>query len=142
MKTPKKRSLEQKVEDFLQDMQWLFECGNFERHVTFKDQDEDGKMCEIKYEEDYQRIYIKIYPNFKGETPYYQRKALLHELSHIFCIPMNLLNLDLLDGRFHTREEMKFAHERATSKIENILDGLLQGKYKYALQAYKRYLEP
>jgi hypothetical protein len=134
--------LEAKVRDFLDDIQCAFECQNFERSIKFEDSDQDNNMCDVRYQEDYQRFSITIYPVFKTYPPEDQRKALLHELSHIITIPLSKINEDILNGTFHSRRDMRFAVERATSKIENILDGLLTGRLSYAVKAYARYLEP
>ena len=104
------------------------------------EKDEDNRMCEIKMEEDYQRLGLTIYPIFFNHSAEEQRKALLHEMCHTFTIPLSMLNKEILEGTFHSRNEMDFAHERACSKIENVLDALLQGRLRYASKAYKKYL--
>lgn len=138
----RKRNTKKKIMEFMSDMQWLFECGNFDRIIVYPEKDKDHLMAEMSMEEDYQRIKLTIYPTFFKEREEDQRKALLHELSHIFTIPLSCIGKELLDGKFHSREEICFAHERAASKIENVLDALLQGRFKYAKKAYEKYLKP
>lgn len=71
-----------------------------------------------------------------------QRKMILHELCHTITLPSKILFYDFIDGnRTATKDQSLFLNERETSQIENIIDGLLQGKFKYATKAYAKYIE-
>jgi hypothetical protein len=128
------------IEKFLEEIQWLFNINNFDRRLSIMKEDEDDKCAEVTFVEDYQRIKIKIYPCFFKDNPKEQRKALLHELCHCITIPINRLTVDFMHGKAVTEETIRHEHEKATSKIENILDGLLQGRFQYARTAYNNYL--
>ena len=130
-----------KIIDLVNGLQWLFNVNGFEREIIFEKENEKGKGAEIIYEENYQRLTIKIYPLFFEESLDFQRKIILHELCHCLTMPQKLLSCDLNDGLLVTINQIKTENERATSRIENILDGLLQGRLKYAKEAYEKYLE-
>lgn len=130
-----------KVCKFLDDIDWLFAIQNFDRNIVLKEKDEDNKCAEITFEEDYQRITVNIYPTFFKQTDKEQRKALLHELCHTITIPMNQLSIDFIRGKAVTEETFYSTMERATSQIENILDGLLRGRFKYASKAYQGFVK-
>lgn len=130
-----------RIMKFLEDMQWLFQVQNYDRKLTLMKENDGDKCAEVTFNEDYQRIKIKIYPCFFEETLVEQRKALLHEFCHTITIPMNKIMIDFIQGKSVTEETACNIHERSTSQIENILDGLLQGKLSYARRAYKNYLK-
>lgn len=136
-----KSQTKKRILDLLGQMDWLFGLNNFERELIFKKVDEDDKGAEIAFEENYQRVTINIYPAYFEEKVEYQRKILLHEFCHCITIPSKCLGYDLLDGELVTRGQIKQENERMTSKFENILDGLLQGKLRYASKAYKDYVK-
>lgn len=126
---------------FLEDLDWLFQIQNIQKKIEYFKEDEDSKAAEITYREDYQTINLKIYPCFFEESPEDQRKLLLHELCHTITLPMNRALIEYMQGKAITEETARVLHERATSQIENILDGLLQGRMRYALRGYKDYLD-
>lgn len=134
-----------RIEKFLEEMQWLFQIQNFERKLTIAKNDEDEndekKAAEITFDETYQFIRIKIFPCFFKETLKDQRKYLLHELCHTITLPEKLLLHNMIDGKLVTQEEIRKANEKATSQIDNILDGLLQGRMSYARKGYSNYLQ-
>lgn len=129
-----------KVRTFLDEIQWLFQINNFDRQIVIKTEADGDLACEITYEEDYQRITIKIFPCFFTNNFQDQRKMILHELCHTITIPSKRLADDLLEGKLKTKDEIRDINERTTSQIENILDALLRGRSKYATQAYRNYL--
>jgi len=131
----------QRVINFLTDIEWLFGIQNFDRKLTFKNEDDGGKEAEVNFDEEYQRITVKIYPCFWGESLADQRKALLHELCHSITLPSKVLFWDFIDGKATTKDHANDVNERATSQIENILDGLLRGRFKYAKRAYSEYIK-
>lgn len=136
-----KKQTIKRVENFLSDIDGLFSVQNFEKTIVIKENNSDNLLCEISYEEDYQRITVYIYPIFFNEKPKNQRKSLLHELCHTITVPSKVLSYRLLDGKAVSFEEFKNENERATSKIENIIDGLLSGKKEYAKIAYSNYIK-
>jgi hypothetical protein len=129
-----------KIVDLLDELQWLFHLNNFDRQIVLVKEDENNKGVQITFEEEYQRITLDIYPCFFKETPEEQRKMILHELCHTITIPLKVMAYDLADGVLVTKQQLEEGSERSTSKIENILNGLLQDRLVYAKQGYKNYL--
>ena len=136
-----------RVGDLLLGMDWMFNTNQMDRSVIYvKDNPEpnefgDSVCAEIFYDEKYQRVEIKIFPNFFEKSLENQRKMLLHELCHTLTLPAKLESRKLLDGRLITADTIHDTNERFTSKIENILDDLLKGNLHYAKKAYKNYLK-
>jgi len=130
-----------RVVKFYEEIEWLFGLGHFERTIIEKEIDRDNIVATVEYDEKYQRIFVDLYPLFFTKDPIEQRKYLLHELCHCITYQLKKLSLDLRDGKVVTEDQIKFEDERATSKLENIFDGFLRGKLKYAKQAYKNYLQ-
>jgi hypothetical protein len=129
-----------RIVEFLGGIEWLFNVNGFEREIVLKEEDENYIGAEITFDEKYQRITITIYPQFFKETLQGQRKILLHELCHCLTMPQKLLACSLTEGDLVTLKQIKDENERATSRIENILDGLLRGRLKYAKEAYAGYI--
>ena len=144
-KNMKKRTIEQRVKQFLDEIDWMFQANCFERNVVFYKHDEqnDGndKIAEIYYDQKYQQIEVKIWPIFKKKSLRMQRKVLLHELCHIITIPAKIAMRKSIDGFLVHREEIETINETETSKIENIIDLLLTGNLRYAKKAYANYLK-
>lgn len=130
-----------RIQRFLDEIEWLFGVQNFEKHITLKNEDRDGVASEINYEKEYQRITIYIYPTFFRSSLDDQRKYLLHELCHIITLQSKNLAYKINDGKVVTFEEIRAENEEMTSKIENLLNGLLQDKLQYAKKAYRNYLK-
>lgn len=137
----KKEKARKRIRVFLEGMDWLFQIQNLTKRILWEKEDEEGKCAEVIYREDYQSIDIKIYPCFFEEDLVGQRKILLHELCHTITIPMNRLTLDFMRGKAVTEETVRVAHERSTSQVENILDGLLQNRLCYAKRTYNNFLK-
>lgn len=135
-----REQVKNRVRIFFEGMDWLFQIQNLSKKIDWMKEDEDGKAAEVIYREDYQTITIKIYPCFFEEEPEEQRKVLLHELCHVITIPMNRLTIEFMQGKAVTDETVRSIHERCTSQIENILDGLLQKRLQYAVRTYGEYL--
>jgi len=131
------------IEELLEGLQWLFGIQNYDRSIVLKDKDEEREdeycYAEIYFGEKYQEIELTIYPHFFKKTIEEQRKIILHELCHSITIPNKDAGYKLLDGVLVTKRELDFINERETSQVENILDGLLRGRLKYALKAYQEY---
>lgn len=134
-----------KVMVLLEQLDWMFSVQNFDRAVMFQKDDEyfddDPVHCRITYNEDYQRVTVEIFPTFFKKPLDEQRKIILHELIHTITIPLNQIAFALHAGNLYTPYQIKQSHERATSRIENILDKLLRGGMRCAKKSYKDYLK-
>lgn len=128
-----------RVIELLEQFDWMFGVKNFDRRLIWVEKEEGDKMAEIFFVEDYQQIDISLYPLFLTKSLNEQRKALLHEFCHIITLPSKQALHDLINGKFVTEERSREINETATSKIENLLDKLLQGQLTYAQEAYKKY---
>lgn len=135
---PKKQSTKL-VEKLLDGLQWLFQIQNFEKEIVINDED-DNLDASMDCEDNYQRLRLSIFPHFFEEKEATQRKIILHELCHTITLPSKKIAHDLLDGKLVTPQQIRETNEEATSKIENILDQLLQGNLTYARKAYQNYL--
>jgi hypothetical protein len=142
MATKKKK---EKIQNFINGIQWMFQIQNFSKTIVYKeadDQDEE-KLAEIYFNEPYQRIEITIYPMFFTVSEMEQRKIIIHELCHTLTLPLKSLFYFFIDGtQTTTKPQINDLVERTNCQIENIIDALLQGKMKYAKEAYKNYLTP
>lgn len=131
-----------RIEEFLNSIDWLFDLNNFDRSIKLEKTDPpDGALAMVVYVEEYREISIKIYPHFFDYSLATQRKCLLHELCHALTLPSKTAMHDLLDGKLITPEQIRRINETETSKLENILNGLLSGRIQYASRAYKKYLK-
>lgn len=132
----------QRIREFFEDIRWLFQINNFQSCIEYPTEDSDDMAAEIVFRENYQTLTLKIYPCFFEERPEEQRKIILHELCHSITIPMNKLASEFLKGDVAVTEKTLYeTMERSTSQIENILDGLLQGRMTYAKNAYKNFIK-
>ena len=125
---------------FLEEIDWLFNLNNFDRKITLKKEDDENKCGEIIYDEIYQTNTINLYPCFFKQKLEEQRKILLHELIHSITLPSKIAMTELLNGYLITPQRINSINEIETSKIENIIDGLLQNRLSYSKKAYKNYL--
>jgi predicted SprT family Zn-dependent metalloprotease len=125
------------IEEFLNSIQWLFQIQNYDRKIVVKGKSKNA--AEIWFDEKYQTIEITLYNYFFEQSLESQRKILLHELCHTITIPQKDASYKMGDGKLVTKREIDFLNEKETSIIENILDSLLQGKMKYAVEAYNNY---
>ncbi len=141
----KKRTTEQRVKQFLDEIDWMFQVNNFDKTVTMKELDfeeEDGsRVARIIYDYEYQKIEIEIYPLFKEYSIKKQRKVLLHELCHILHADSRKVMINMLDGKFTPQNGIERINETETSKTENIIDALLVGRLRYAKRAYANYIK-
>lgn len=126
---------------FLESIEWMFGVQNYEKKVVTLKEDEDEKAAEITFDEPYQTIQIRLYPIFFTKDRQFQRKAIIHELCHTITIPSKTLAFDLLNGSHVTFKHITDENERMTSKIENLLDRLLNNNLKYAKEAYADFIE-
>ena len=108
----------------------MFGIKYYDRGIVYKKEDKDGIAAEISYDEPYQRVTIYIYPSFFKETILDQKKALLHEFCHLITLPSKVLTYKIIDGGHVSFDEAKNENERATSKIENLIDALLNNRLK------------
>ncbi len=141
----KKRTIEQRVKQFLDEIDCMFQTNCFEHNIIFYKHDEqdngNDKIAEIYYDSKYQQIEIRIWPIFKKKPLRMQRKVLLHELCHIITIPSKVAMRKSIDGFLVHKEEIETINETETSKIENIIDLLMTGCLRYAKRAYTNYLK-
>lgn len=141
MKYPNKKQ-QKKVLDFLQQLQWMFGLQNYDRIVVFAKEDYKDFACKVNIEEDYQRIKITVYPCFWGNSLKNQREYILHEFCHFLTEPLTLINWNVIaNGEIQTKEHHRFAVEKSTSMIANILDKLLTDNVTFGKKAYKSYLK-
>jgi hypothetical protein len=130
-----------KIQELLYVLGYLFQIQNFEKQIVYKEKD-NGNIAEMKYEEDYQRITLYIYPTFFTQEPTEQRKTLLHELCHTITVKQAENFENYIDGkRTTTKCEINEIMEKETSQIENIIDNLLTGNCKQEIKAYKGYIK-
>lgn len=135
-----KKELRRKIVDLLTDFDWMFGTSVMDRKLVYMEDDEDGKVAEVTIHEEYQQITIRVYPCFFNHSLKEQRKALLHEFCHVISAPSRLAMFDMKDGKLITEDQIKFINEKETSRIECILDLLLQGKLTFARKAYQKYI--
>lgn len=142
-KVEKNKKTIKKIIKFLEQIDWMFSLNNFEKNIEIKSEldKEKHRTCEFSYSERYQWLTLKIWPDFFPLNSKTQRKYLLHEFCHSITLPSKTMAYDMLDGKLATHDMIDAINERATSRIENILDGLLQNKLRYAKKAYKEYLK-
>lgn len=141
MKKKQKDIAIKRIQKLLESLDWMFQINNLQRDMVLKEKDEENKAAEVVYDESYQNITINIYPCFFEHDLKNQRKMILHELCHTITLPSKLALHDFLDGKLVTPDAIYRINEKATSKIENLLDSLLRGKLQYASKAYKEYLK-
>lgn len=135
------KKYDKKIIELLEKFDWMFQTTYHDKKISIMKEDEDGKMAEIVYVQEYQQIEVRVYPLFFKHSKGEQRKALLHEMCHVINAPSKRISSELLEGKLITPEQIRMANEEATSKIENLLDRLLTGGLGYAKQAYKKYLQ-
>lgn len=137
---PKSKKQKKQILEFLEAMDWMFDLSNFDKTILFPEEDEGEKAAKFLLREDYQDVNITIYPRFFEEKKESQRKILLHELCHAITQESRTAMVNLSDGVLVTTSRISDINERETSRIENLLDALLQGRLKYARDAYAKYL--
>lgn len=141
MKNTHKKQLE-RVRKFLGDIDWFFSINNFHREIIVKDSDDaEGVAAEFYFDKKYQHIEISLYPLFFRLDQEEQRKCLLHELCHSFTLDSKEVAHNMLRGIATDEKRIASINEEMTSKFENLLHGLLIGKYRYAKRAYRDYLK-
>ncbi len=138
---PKNQKTPRRVHDLLDQLQWLFGFNNFDRSIILEPKDGNNLAAEIAIEEDYQRVTIHLYPTFFEHSLNDQRLFLLHEMCHGLTHDMHDIADKLRAGKVVTPEAIRHANEKSTSRIQNILHGLLQGRMRYARDAYGKYVD-
>lgn len=137
------RRQKKKIRELMESLDWFFGVSNQERHLLYaKDANPDSTDCaaDISITEDYQRIYVTIYPHFWDHNEERQREFLTHEYSHYLIQPIQRIARELQEGRLHTKEDITGATEKATSSVAIMIDALLSGGRRYMIKAYKEYL--
>lgn len=134
-----------RVRKFVEDLRFMFDVSMYEINIFSKNEDEEkgDQIIEatIEVDEKYQTIHIDIYPIFFKRNLENQRKTLLHEMCHILNTPLQEIAESLLAGKLVTEDLISAASEKATSRMENIIDALLKNRLTYAKDAYKDYLK-
>ncbi|MFA6295517.1 MAG: hypothetical protein WC666_03805 [Candidatus Paceibacterota bacterium] len=130
---------QERIEKLLNNLGFMFNVHNFEKEIIHEQVD-NGSLADISYEENYQRLTLRVYPCFFKQTIDEQRKTILHELCHTITLPLRTSFHEFLDGKATTKEQIKFLNERETSILENLFDLLLKGELNYAKEAYKEYV--
>jgi len=134
-----------RIVEFLDAVDWAFGLNIFKRTITLEENDhikeERLLLIQVKIRKDYQDIEFIIFPIFFQEDLQDQRKILLHELCHSITLPSKQAMSDLHEGKLITPETIRKINETETSKIENILDRLLDNELLYFKKAYKNYLK-
>lgn len=131
-----------RVTRFLESIDWFFDLNNFDKTILFEEHDgKDDEAASITYDHRYRTVTIRLFPSYFSEKVLVRRKILLHELCHSITIPMQQASVNFLRGKAITEEQVFSMGEEATSKIENMLHGLLIGRYRYARDAYRNFLK-
>lgn len=139
-KHPTKKE-EKRVMDLISEFEYLFSVQNFERHIKIlHEETPNSPVASMKTELDYQRITLTLYPAFFKESLKDQRKTILHEFIHAWVEPLVFEGSKPLKGLFTSEDLIRERMEEVTSKVENVLDAVLDGRKQYARKAYKAYL--
>lgn len=121
---------------------WMFGLKNFERSLVYMEANNPESMdcsADITITEDYQRVQIRIYPNFWDATPFHRRMYLLHEMCHTLIQPIQREAKELRLGNLRTQEQVTFATEKVTSAVTILFDELIRGGRRWMRTAYKKY---
>lgn len=129
------------VRKWLDHLAEVFEVKNWDKTHYLPKKDEGGIAASIEVNEDYQRLYIRLYPAFFKANRYYQREYLLHEFCHILTRPLVDLLDDFKRGELVTPKQIKFENERATSRISLLLDGYMCRRFTKETTGYREYLK-
>jgi len=119
----------------------LFDVRAYQWYCNFPNKDEDNVALQIDVDEQYQRLTIKYFPTFFTHTRDEQRAFLLHEFCHIITHPLVDLLYSFKAGHLVTPQQVKAESERATSRVANIIHGLLTDEYSNSKKAYRVYLQ-
>lgn len=129
----------EKIISFIKYFSNFFAIQNFDIKVNFKKETTNGNLAEIIIEEDYQRIKIDVMGDFFKEPRAEQKKALLHELCHYINWSLYSITWDLHNGKFHTKDHIRAANEKATCMVELLLDRALTMDLSKEKKEYKKY---
>ena len=133
--------MQKRITDFCHEMDFLFDYQNFDRAICYCKEQKEGIAAEVKTDIEYRRMTIHLYPSFFTHSIKDQRELLLHEFCHTFTDKIYCKAINLLNGKFETNDTLQMTNEEATSRITNVLHGLLIGRTLYAKKAYAKYLE-
>jgi hypothetical protein len=118
--SPKK----QKVVDFLESVEWLFDMQNYSRDIAFytKEKTEEGNvLADITTNHTYRTLNVNVYPRFFRVSKEEQAKCLIHELSHTITEDMHDDWHNMYKGTFVTEAEANHHRERATEQIAYLI---------------------
>lgn len=128
-----------RITAFIKYFSSFFGLQNYEIKVVFKEEIENGNLAEIVIEEDYQRIKVDVMAEFFKETRIQQSKTLMHELAHSVCWGLYSIAWDMHNGKLHTKDNIRFQNEKATSIIENIVHKSLTMDLSKEKKEYEKY---
>lgn len=128
------------VRNLVKKLSLFFGVQNMDREIRYMNDDDGDIVSYIQYEEDYQRITLKIYPVFFEKTRSTQAKCLLHEFCHTITIPVQEAAINLLNGKFHSERDIRERSEKSTSQIENILHDMFVYGMKDMKDSYSEYI--
>lgn len=127
---------------FVQTLAKLFDVYNHDIALEYEKEDKEDFAACIRYDSDYRRIHIKIYPCFFTHDSTSQASFLLHEFCHLFTIPFSDAIKDLHSGEaHHTWSDMKKLNERQTTAIEQVVSYFITGNAPKTLEAYKDFIK-
>lgn len=118
--SPKK----QKVLDFIESVEWLFDLQNYTRKICWKEKDktEDRDvLADMTTNHKYRYTYMNVYPAFFKEDKETQCKALIHELCHTITEDMHDDWRDMYNGIFITDTIANHHRERTTENIAYLI---------------------
>ncbi len=134
----------QKVIDFLESVEWLFDMQNYTRDVAFytKEKTEEANvLADIVTNHTYRVLNVNIYPRFFRVSKEEQCRALIHELCHTITEDIHCDWCEMYAGKFVREAEAIHHRERATEQIAYIIFQLWQGNKKYLWEAISKYLK-
>lgn len=124
-------TIHKNIESFINKLSVLFGVSGYVIKVLIKDDTQDSPYADIISDDEYQTLYINVYKTLLNESDDEIKKTLLHELCHTVTYNQMAISFDLLNGKLHTKQETKIESEKATSKIENLIDRLFKNPNIY-----------
>jgi hypothetical protein len=134
---------EKKIRVFLDTFDRIFSLHNYDKKLVISDKQETNEANQnyeavVVCDRVYQTITIKLYPLFFKGSDVEQKKTLIHELCHSLLGDYKNAVYDLLNFKVVTKDYADNINEETTSKIENIIDSFLTGKFNEFIKEYKK----
>lgn len=120
----------------------LFGVQMYDRSIYIEKRDKKSNeacVAEIETHEDYQRLYITLYPKFFTNSLNHQRNYVLHEFCHYFSSELLQCADSLRSGQFVTPEQVRIASEKCTSRAANVIECLMLGRGKKESATFVRF---